>query len=236
LKIFNLKFSLYICLCKTKNLITPINIIALILAYLIGSIPTAVWIGKFFFNLDVREHGSGNAGATNSIRVLGKKAGIPVLIIDVCKGMLAVSLSTIFGDFVKGGDSLINLQIALGISAFLGHLYPIYVGFRGGKGVATMLGIIIALNYPSALLAVVVFIIVFVSFKYVSLSAIIAAYSYPVFVLAIYQSNSPTMVIFSLLVAVLITITHQKNIERLANKKEAKLNLFKSKLQTTVVE
>jgi len=217
-------------------LITPLNILSLILAYLIGSIPTAVWIGKIFYNLDVREHGSGNAGATNTFRVLGKAAGIPVLIFDILKGILAISLATTLGDYIKGGDSLINLKIALGVSAFLGHLYPIYVGFRGGKGVATMLGIIISLNYPSALLAVAVFIIVFKISKYVSLSAMIAAYSYPVFILVIYKSNSPTMVVFSLLVAVIITITHQKNIERLFNNKESKMSLFKPKLQTTNIE
>lgn len=217
-------------------MITPLNILSLILAYLIGSIPTAVWIGKIFYNLDVREHGSGNAGATNTFRVLGKAAGIPVLIFDILKGILAISLATTLGDYIKGGDSLINLKIALGVSAFLGHLYPIYVGFRGGKGVATMLGIIISLNYPSALLAVAVFIIVFKISKYVSLSAMIAAYSYPVFILVIYKSNSPTMVVFSLLVAIIITITHQKNIERLFNSKESKMSLFKPKLQTTNIE
>jgi len=217
-------------------LITPLNILSLILAYLIGSIPTAVWIGKIFYNLDVREHGSGNAGATNTFRVLGKAAGIPVLIFDILKGILAISLANTLGDYIKGGDSLINLKIALGVSAFLGHLYPIYVGFRGGKGVATMLGIIISLNYPSALLAVAVFIIVFKISKYVSLSAMIAAYSYPVFILVIYKSNSPTMVVFSLLVAIIITITHQKNIERLFNSKESKMSLFKPKLQTTNIE
>lgn len=217
-------------------MITPLNILSLILAYLIGSIPTAVWIGKIFYNLDVREHGSGNAGATNTFRILGKAAGIPVLIFDILKGILAISLATTLGDYIKGGDSLINLKMALGVSAFLGHLYPIYVGFRGGKGVATMLGIIISLNYPSALLAVAVFIIVFKISKYVSLSAMIAAYSYPVFILVIYKSNSPTMVVFSLLVAVIITITHQKNIERLLINKESKISLFKPKLQTTNIE
>ena len=221
---------------KKQSLITPFNILALILAYLIGSIPTAVWIGKIFYKLDIREHGSGNAGATNTFRILGKKAGIPVLIIDILKGIMAVSLAKLFGNYNNGGDSLINLQIALGISGFLGHLYPIYVGFRGGKGVATMLGIVIALNYPSALLAVIVFIIVFAIFKYVSLSAIIAAYSYPVFVLVFYKSDSPTMVVFSLLVAILITITHQKNIERLVHKTESKMLLFKPKLQTKLIE
>lgn len=217
-------------------MITPLNILMLILAYLIGSIPTAVWIGKAFYGVDVREHGSGNAGATNTFRTLGKKAGIPVLIIDVLKGVAAISLAYIQTEELVGVSGLVDIKIALGISAFLGHLYPVFASFRGGKGVATMLGIIIALNYPSALLAILVFLVVFLISKYVSLSAIIAAYSYPLFILSLYGYDSPTMVIFSLFVSILITITHQKNIERLINKQESKMNLFKSKLQTKLVE
>jgi len=216
-------------------LITPINILILILAYIIGSIPTAVWIGKLFYNTDVREHGSGNAGATNTFRVLGKKAGIPVLMIDVLKGVASISLVFLL-DKNQSPYYFIDLKIALGISAFLGHLYPIFAGFRGGKGVATMLGIIIALNYPSALFAIVVFLVVFIITKYVSLGAIIASYSYPLFILSLYGYDSPTMVIFSLFVSVLITITHQKNIERLINKQESKMFLRKPKLQTKLVE
>jgi glycerol-3-phosphate acyltransferase PlsY len=217
-------------------MITPLNILMLILAYLIGSIPTAVWIGKTFYGVDVREHGSGNAGATNTFRTLGKKAGIPVLIIDVLKGVAAISLAYIQTEELVGVAGLVDIKIALGISAFLGHLYPVFASFRGGKGVATMLGIIIALNYPSALLAILVFLLVFLISKYVSLSAIISAYSYPLFILSLYGYDSPTMVIFSLFVSILITITHQKNIERLINKQESKMTLFKSKLQTKLVE
>jgi glycerol-3-phosphate acyltransferase PlsY len=208
----------------------------LILAYLIGSIPTAVWVGKLFYGVDVREYGSGNAGATNTFRVLGKKAGIPVLIIDILKGVASVSLVYLIEFSTPNSNSLNDLRIALGISAFLGHLYPVFASFRGGKGVATMLGIIIALNYPSALLAISIFLIVFLLTKYVSLGAIIASYSYPIFILSLYGYDSPTMVIFSLFVSVLITITHQKNIERLVNNRESKMPLFKAKLQTKLVE
>ena len=217
-------------------MITPINILILILAYLIGSIPTAVWVGKLFYGVDVREYGSGNAGATNTFRVLGKKAGIPVLIIDILKGVASVSLVYLIEFSTPNSNSLNDLRIALGISAFLGHLYPVFASFRGGKGVATMLGIIIALNYPSALLAISIFLIVFLLTKYVSLGAIIASYSYPIFILSLYGYDSPTMVIFSLFVSVLITITHQKNIERLVNNRESKMPLFKAKLQTKLVE
>jgi glycerol-3-phosphate acyltransferase PlsY len=210
-------------------LITPLNILGLILAYLLGSIPTAVWIGKIFYGKDVREFGSGNSGATNTFRVLGKKAGIPVLIIDVLKGSASILLAGIISDIPHNTDAFINLQLAFGISAFLGHLFPVFAEFRGGKGVATMLGIVLALNFPSALLAILVFLIVFILSGYVSLSSICAALSFPVFVLAILKTDYPTMVIFSLMVSVLMLITHQKNIERLLKKEESKMFSLKKK-------
>ena len=210
-------------------MITPLNILGLILAYLLGSIPTAVWIGKIFYGKDVREFGSGNSGATNTFRVLGKKAGIPVLIIDVLKGSASILLAGIISDIPHNTDAFINLQLAFGISAFLGHLFPVFAEFRGGKGVATMLGIVLALNFPSALLAILVFLIVFILSGYVSLSSICAALSFPVFVLAILKTDYPTMVIFSLMVSVLMLITHQKNIERLLKKEESKMFSLKKK-------
>jgi glycerol-3-phosphate acyltransferase PlsY len=210
-------------------LITPLNILGLIVAYLLGSIPTAVWIGKLFYNKDVREYGSGNAGATNTFRVLGKSAGIPVLIIDVLKGSISILLVGLISDIPSNSDAFINLQLAFGISAFIGHLFPVFAEFRGGKGVATMLGIVLALNFPSALLAILVFLVVFILSGYVSLSSIFAALSFPIFVLAILKTDYPTMVIFSLMVSILMLITHQKNIERLLKKEESKMFSFKKK-------
>ena len=121
-------------------------IIALFLAYLMGSIPTAVWVGKAFHGIDVREHGSGNAGFTNTVRVLGWKAGLPVFFIDVLKGYLAVSLVRLGGSYVPGSIAFINFQLLLGAAAVLGHIFPIYVGFKGGKGVATLLGLLLAIQ------------------------------------------------------------------------------------------
>ncbi len=210
-------------------MITPLNILGLILAYLLGSIPTAVWIGRLFYNKDVREFGSGNAGATNTFRVLGKSAGIPVLVIDVLKGSISILLVGLISDIPTNSDAFINLQLAFGISAFIGHLFPVFAEFRGGKGVATMLGIVLALNFPSALLAILVFLVVFILSGYVSLSSISAALSFPIFVLAILKTDYPTMVIFSLMVSILMLITHQKNIERLLKKEESKMFLFKKK-------
>src|ERR1700740_3421660 len=109
------------------------QVLPLIAAYLMGSIPTAVWIGRIFYGIDVREYGSGNAGATNTFRVLGKKAGIPVLIIDILKGTAAVSLSFLSG-FQADTPFFTNFQIGLGIAALIGHIFPIFAGFRGGKG------------------------------------------------------------------------------------------------------
>src|ERR1700741_2137551 len=119
-------------------MITIGSVTMLIAAYLFGSIPTAVWIGRAFYGIDVREFGSGNAGATNVFRVLGKKAGIPVLLLDVVKGILAVALAH-FSDFTSHTTPLINYQIAIGIAAVIGHIFPLFGGFRGGKGVATLL-------------------------------------------------------------------------------------------------
>jgi len=210
-------------------LITPLNILGLIIAYLLGSIPTAVWIGRIFYGKDVREFGSGNAGATNTFRVLGKSAGIPVLVLDVLKGSASVLLTGLITDIPHNTDAFINLQLAFGISAFLGHLFPVFAEFRGGKGVATMLGIVLALNFPSALLAILVFLVVFIISGYVSLGSICAALSFPIFVLAILKTDYPTMVIFSLMVSVLMLITHQKNIERLLKKEESKMFTLKKK-------
>src|SRR5437764_229023 len=106
-------------------MITGVNVIALIAAYLLGSVPSAVWIGKIFYGIDVREYGSGNAGATNTFRVLGTKAGIPVLIIDILKGYVAVQLATIIGNYYPGTQQFVNFKLTLGVAALLGHIFPV---------------------------------------------------------------------------------------------------------------
>jgi glycerol-3-phosphate acyltransferase PlsY len=201
------------------------HIIAIVIAYLMGSIPTAVWIGKIFYGIDVREYGSGNAGATNTFRVLGKKAGIPVLIIDILKGFFAVKLSYLFGGDILSHNQLINFQLTLGLAALLGHIFPIYVGFRGGKGIATLLGIMIAIHYQAALISAVIFIIIFLASKYVSLSSMIAAFTFPFVIILIFKENTPSLVLFSFFIAILVLLTHQKNIERLLRKEENKANI-----------
>ena len=120
------------------------NIIAISIAYLIGSVPSAIWVSKWFFGVDVRDFGSKNAGATNTFRIIGKKAGFTVLFFDILKGWGSViALSYFFSDYNTGTDEFINLQLAIGMTSVIGHVFPIYAGFKGGKGVATLLGIIL---------------------------------------------------------------------------------------------
>jgi acyl phosphate:glycerol-3-phosphate acyltransferase len=200
-------------------------------AYLLGSIPTSVWIGKAFYGIDVREFGSGNAGATNTFRVLGQKAGIPVLIIDILKGTAAVALSYIPG-FESDSAPFVNLQLGLGIAALMGHIFPIFAGFRGGKGVATILGIVVCITPVSCSLALVVFLIVLMLSKYVSLSSMSAGSSYPFILNLLMHNQNKTLMLFSVVVAILLIITHRKNIRRLLKKQESKVQLFGAKIKS----
>ncbi len=204
-------------------------ILALIVfAYLIGSIPTSVWIGKRFYNIDVREFGSGNAGATNTFRVLGKKAGIPVLIIDILKGSLAVALAYVSPYLINSAE-FINLQLVLGVAALMGHIFPVFAGFRGGKGVATILGIVICILPLASVLSLVVFLIALFGFRIVSLSSMLAGVSFPFFLTLVLGNTNPVLTSFSVVVATLLIITHRKNIKRLLKNQETKVSLFATK-------
>ncbi len=208
---------------------TFINIVLLLGAYLIGSIPTAVWIGKYFYGIDVREYGSGNAGATNTFRVLGKKAGIPVLMIDILKGFFAVKLVFFQSVYLVDSIPYINLQLAFGIAALLGHIFPVFAAFRGGKGIATLLGIIFAVLPTAALASLVVFLIVLIISKYVSLGSMLAGIAFPIFVNFIFTTESNSLKLFSAIIAVLVLVTHQKNITRLIQGSENKTHLIKKR-------
>ena len=202
-----------------------ISILLMMGAYLLGSIPSAVWIGKYFFGVDVREHGSKNAGATNTFRTLGKKAGIPVLFFDVLKGWMAIKLFSIFSVYETGSAQYINFQIALGIIAVLGHVFPVYVKFKGGKGVATLLGIILALHFQAAVVAFIIFFVVFIISKYVSLGAIVTAVFFPFIIVYGFKVQSASLQYFATTVSILLVITHRKNIYRLLRKEESKMEL-----------
>lgn len=203
--------------------------VEILLASLIGAIPTAVWVGKLFYRTDVREHGSGNAGATNTIRVLGYKAGVPVLLFDVFKGWFAVQLVRIFPHTGFSGDLVTYIQIALAVAAVIGHIFPVWAGFRGGKGVGTLAGVGIAL-YPVALLVVLgVFIITLAISRYVSLSSILAAVSFPFAVFFVTGQHHPGLLVLSVLVALFVPLTHLKNIKRLLKGEENRFDFRRKK-------
>lgn len=206
-----------------------VNIVITIFAYLLGSIPTSVWISRAFYNIDIRDFGSGNAGSTNTFRILGVKAGIIVFLVDVLKGFVAVNLIHFTNYYIPNSGDYINIQLLLGIAALLGHIFPIYVGFKGGKGVATLFGVICAISLYPTLIMAGIFIVTLVATRYVSLSSMIAGFSFPVLTIVIFKETTPTLVIFSLIIAILMLFTHQKNIERLLAKEEKKANLPKIK-------
>jgi len=206
-----------------------INLLIVICAYLLGSIPAAVWIGKAAKGVDVREHGSKNAGTANTMRVLGVKTGIPVLLVDVFKGFAAVKLALLSPAFEAGTNGFVNFQLVLGAAAVLGHVFPVFAGFRGGKGVATIVGILLALHWQATVIAIVVFFITLFIGKYVSLGSLMMGLSYPVSVILIFKTESISLKIFAVAVSILLIITHRKNISRLLNGKEGKATfLFKN--------
>ena len=198
----------------------------LLAAYLIGSIPTAVWVGKKFFGVDIREHGSKNAGATNTFRVLGKKPGTFVLLFDVLKGWAATSLAHVLvQEHVISPDNLVYFQLAMGLLAVIGHVFPVFAGFKGGKGVATLLGMVLAIEPQAALICIGIFIVVLLLFKYVSLGSMIGAVAFPLLLLLIpkFQPEQPVLNIFSFLLAGLVIYIHRKNIDRLRHGVESKV-------------
>ena len=208
-------------------MLTTETLLFVLLAYLTGALPSAVWVGKTFYKIDVREFGSGNAGATNTFRVLGKKAGIPVLIMDIFKGWLSVNYISFLTNIPESAEAVFEIKLAFGIAAVIGHLFPIYTGFRGGKGIATLLGLLIGLHAVAALYSILVFVIVFITSKYVSLGSIIASIAFPILVILILGSTNVSLNLFAFFVPILSLITHQKNIERLLRGEETKVKFGK---------
>ncbi|MVM30669.1 glycerol-3-phosphate 1-O-acyltransferase PlsY [Spirosoma sp. HMF4905] len=207
-----------------------IIIVTTVVAYLLGSIPSAVWYGQAFFGLDIREYGSGNAGATNTFRVLGKRAGTIVMLLDVLKGYTAAILSTLlwYADVITVNE-ILTFKIVFGLVAVIGHLYPVFANFKGGKGVATLLGMMLATHPEMAAVCIGIFLLVVIASQYVSLGSIMAALAFPVLLLLqiFGQKENPILIVFGFVVFLLVVFTHQKNIGRLLRGEESRTILIR---------
>jgi acyl phosphate:glycerol-3-phosphate acyltransferase len=203
------------------------ELLLIITAYLIGSIPTALIISRTFFDVDIREYGSGNMGATNTFRVLGSKFGTIVMVGDMLKGILAVALYNLLPYYLTNELDRTNLMIGLGLAAVIGHIYPIWAQFRGGKGVATLFGMLLAMQPDVAVSCVGVFLLVLFLTRYVSLSSILAGVALPICVLWIYNEKEVFYRVFAVAVAALVVLTHQKNISRLLKGSENRVPILK---------
>ncbi len=212
----------------------------MIIAYLLGSIPSAVWIGKRYYGIDIREHGSKNAGTTNMLRILGHRAALPVFAIDFIKGFVAVTIVSLLKyDPNITAPWVINLKIIATIFVVLGHIFPVFANFKGGKGVATLVGAVTGIHPTIILLCLGVWFIVFMISHYVSLASMIAGCCFPVFVGVFLHTTylrtgdvSRTFFVFSVLVAILLLWTHRKNIERLKNGTESKIRLWERQAES----
>ncbi len=192
----------------------------LLTAYLLGSIPFGFWIAKWVQGIDIREHGSKNIGATNVFRVVGKKWGILVFILDAAKGALGVLLPRIFH-----AELLVPQELGLAVTAILGHSFTCWLKFKGGKGVATSFGVFVALTPLPALLAFSIFLIGFLGSRILSIGSLAAAIAFPLMIVFCYHTRSgfAWFLAISLLLAAFIFYTHRKNISRLMNGEEKKL-------------
>ena len=196
-----------------------IPLLLILISYFLGSISASIVISKMVFKKDIRNYGSKNAGAMNTIRTFGLKPGLVVLILDVCKGFLVVFLP----DFIEILPQHIEYKIGLSISVIIGHLFPIYYRFKGGKGVATLLGVMLALNWKVSLCSLLVYLLILLITKYGSLSSICGVFSFPLFLLLLY--NKPgnfLLIIFGFSMGVLVCLTHYQNIRRLLRGSENK--------------
>lgn len=197
-----------------------------ILAYLLGSIPSAVWFGGWLRGVDVREYGSHNAGTTNTMRVLGWRIGLLVLLVDVSKGFFAVRLV----EFLPSAYpySAMWVAVLLGILATLGHMFPLFVGFRGGKGVATLCGVALALHPGAALVSLIVFTVVLLLTRYVSLGSILGGLAFPLSLVFLFNQVGSPLISFGGLVSLLLLVSHRQNVYRLLHGCENRFVLSRS--------
>ena len=186
-------------------------------------------MSNYFFDIDIRSYGSGNAGATNTFRVLGSKAGSFVFVVDMLKGFMAVDLAYVIPKYQLDNTALTNFQVILGICAVVGHIFPIWAEFKGGKGIATLFGMILAIQpLVAASLVGVFFFMLFVT-RYVSLSSIVASIAFPVLIFFIFREPELMYRVFAVATACLVVLTHHKNINRLLTGNESKVPLFRKK-------
>ena len=197
-------------------------------AYLMGSLPFSIWIGRKFYATDVRDHGSGSTGATNTWRVLGWKAGLPVLILDIGKGLAATSIPYLYSPLGSDPDMLLWVRILCGLAAALGHIYPALAGFRGGKAVATFFGILIGLMPVPAAGILIVFIITVLLFRIISLGSMMAGLSLPFLTYFFTEASMPLMIL-SVVACLIVIATHRNNISRLLQGKEPRFSLHGKK-------
>jgi len=208
---------------------TSLLIAALVvLAYLTGSVPTAVLVSTRIYGIDIRDYGSHNAGATNTFRILGSKAGTAVMLVDMIKGFLAVKLA-LFSHFAIGSVNFTNLQVVLGLAAVLGHIFPIWADFRGGKGIATLFGMILGIQPLVAVCLVGVFMLMLWVTRYVSLSSITASIAFPVLIVFIFREPEISYRTFAIATACMVVLTHHKNIGRLLHGNENKVPPFRKR-------
>ncbi len=193
------------------------NLLFVIIAYFIGNFSTSYFVGKLFAKIDIREHGSGNAGSTNVLRTLGIKAAAITFLGDFLKGVLAVYIGKKFGDNTVG--------LICGVAVVVGHNWPLFLGFKGGKGVATTIGVAISIKPLAALICVSLGVTVLYKYKYVSLASIVAVSLFPV-AIAMYGFD---YFIFGLILAVLAIYRHSENIKRLLKGNERKIGKSREK-------
>lgn len=200
-------------------------IVTAIIAYLIGSINFSVILSKKMAGFDVREKGSGNAGTTNMLRTVGKKGAAITLVCDILKGVVAILIAMLIGKMVDGSNGALLVQVA-GVAVILGHTFPIFFKFKGGKGVATSLGVLIMSNWQIGLICLVFALILIVLTQMVSVGSIAAAILYPVLTLFIPQNYivPGNYLIYSIILAVLIVFNHRENVKRLLNGTENKIS------------
>lgn len=205
-------------------------VLMIVLSYVMGSIPTSIIAAKLLKGIDIREHGSGNAGATNAFRVLGWKTGLVVLLIDMLKGWIPTVWFAQLGADGMGWEYTTSQMVA-GISAVFGHIWTLFAGFKGGKGVGTGAGVLIGLAPVAVLICIVVFVITVAGTRYVSLGSILASLTLPLVLFARHLSGGEMvavqLLVFSVFIPVLILFTHRANIGRLLRGEENKIEFQK---------